>query len=158
MLPCLTWLQEREEASQGAALTLVKPGRASAAGIQEGREEAMGSPLYCCHLFLAQGLLAQCCCRGVGKTQPCVFTGAETAHETFQPGSDGWLVWIKAWEATAVSTFPGRPGFADVSWLQGAAAPQVSEAKPAGHLPSGGDPAAHGGGTERALPPCPQHA
>lgn len=35
----------------------------------------MGSPLNCCHLFLAQGLLVQCCCRGVGKTQPCAFTG-----------------------------------------------------------------------------------
>lgn len=41
----------------------------------------MGSPLYC-HLFLARGLLMQCCCRGVGKTQPCAFTGVEAAHET----------------------------------------------------------------------------
>lgn len=41
----------------------------------------MGSPLYCCHLFLARGLLVQCCCRGVGKAQPCIHWG-EAAHET----------------------------------------------------------------------------
>lgn len=43
----------------------------------------MGSPLYCCHLFLAHGLLVQCCCRWVGKTQSCAFTGGEAAQETF---------------------------------------------------------------------------
>lgn len=67
--------------SPGAALTLLRPGRAPAAGIREGREEAVGSPLYCCHLFLARGLLVQCCCRGVGKAQPCIHWG-EAAHET----------------------------------------------------------------------------
>lgn len=72
---CPSELQERDKVSPGAALTLLRPGRAPAAGIREGREEAMGSPLYCCHLFLARGLLVQCCCRGVGKAQPCAFTG-----------------------------------------------------------------------------------